>query len=153
MVICDEYKLLFLSKPKCFSTSVRHALKPFGHVVWQKEDRLHPHMCAKEVRDFFAETGRDFDSYEKIATAREPESLLRSFFNWARCDTQNRYYWMKGWDGSCLMSFPEWFWNGKIYDRKTKSWTSEKPSSRARTPRRSRPSIVPMAPILSMNPA
>lgn len=57
---------------------------------------------------------------------RDPLERLVSLFEWGKCDTSNRYYWMEGWNPGQPMDFEEWFWNGKMLDRNTREWTESK---------------------------
>ena len=126
MVISDRYKFLYLSNPKCFSMSCRRALARFGEVCWTHRGGLHPHTTAQEAKALFARTGREWNDYHRITTARDPLTRLVSYYTWAHCDAANRYDWMPGWNGETLMPFDDWFWRGKMFDRNAGQWTTSK---------------------------
>jgi hypothetical protein len=72
MRISHRYKFVFLSNPRCGSTSIRRMLDPYTDISSGYEYPYHHHTDAARLRSHFEEQGWDWDSYTVFTTIRNP---------------------------------------------------------------------------------
>ena len=77
MIISHENRWIFLSNPKCASTTLRHVLTPHQSYA---ADSDNPHVRANKVVEYFDAGSRcwDINAYYKWTTIRHPAARLYS---------------------------------------------------------------------------
>ena len=119
MRILHSKKLVYVSKPRCGSTSIRRILDK--HMVdgdiscdWagQFED-LHPHMSGPAIWHYLDNKGLDADKYSFFTVTRNPLDMLWSCYKYFEPDVNNRYNFDKG-HTLQAMSFDDWVMHGRL---------------------------------------
>jgi hypothetical protein len=120
MRILHSKKLVFISKPRCGSTSVRNFLTKQavkGDVICNtvdEESGLHPHMSSSSIKNYLRINGYDPDIYKYFTVTRNPLDMLWSYFKYFKPDINNKYNYGVGYDVENLLEFPEWLETGKV---------------------------------------
>jgi hypothetical protein len=93
MVISHKNKFLYISPPKCASTTLRILLRPYSDICSLEYSggkskpgtfyRKH-HTNAQELKQYFDEQEWDWDTYFKFTFARNPWSRVVSRYFYAR---------------------------------------------------------------------
>ena len=126
MRILQKQKILWISKPKTGSTSVRKMLDRFASVRSTGEKPFHHHATYPELRAAFGERGWNIDEYQVFICDRNPWALVASLWKYARTNAKYQHQWEKDYDTSSpLLGFGEflaqprtWVW---LRDRHTLS--------------------------------
>ena len=118
MIISAKHKFIFVSNPKCASTSMRIALHPYADLVnlmqrtdlQQKVNHHSPLFLIKKSFDkaFAAEAsetgeqpkGVPFEQYYRFGTIRNPFKRLVSWYFFIRPDKDFNFFSQKGYDSS-----------------------------------------------------
>lgn len=123
MRILHSKKLIFISKPRCGSTSVRRFLDSqmiagdekcdYGNEFPDKPE-LHPHMSAPAVREYLISKGIDVNEYTTFTITRHPLSMLWSYFNYFKPDIDFQYNYSKSYKVGQLAEFESWLEYGRV---------------------------------------
>ena len=120
MRILHSRKLIFVSKPRCGSTSVRRTLSKLmvsgdvGVDTPNHDLRLHPHMSAPAIHAWLRERGVDPNSYTTFIITRNPFDMLWSYYNFFLPDMKSRYNYSRDYDDKNIMPFLEWLESGRV---------------------------------------
>lgn len=106
-----------LSKPRCGSTSLRHALDPFidtaaGDFAVSRAGQnppFHPHMTGPALRHLL-----NRPELELVITVRHPVEMLWSYYKFFQPDRRGRYSFHPDWDGSTGPDFERWVMTGRV---------------------------------------
>jgi len=108
MRILQKQKILWISKPKTGSTSVRKLLDRFASIRSTGEKPFHHHATYPELQAAFAERGWNIDEYQVFIGDRNPWALVASLWKYARTNAKYQHQWEKDYDASSpLLSFAE----------------------------------------------
>lgn len=118
MRISHRHRFVFISKPKCATTSMRKLLDPYSDVFSGEKYPFHHHAKAFELKMHFDEVGWQWDEYFRFMTIRNPWAMVVSWFTYAKPD-RNGHYWYQPnlYDPSELMSFDDWVTSPRTYHR------------------------------------
>lgn len=113
MRISHKHKFIFLSKPRCASTSIRTILDKYSDIFSTETLPFYHHVTACQLKRHFEQVGWDWDSYFKFITIRNPWDMLVSLYHFGKPDLNNLFYWEdqkngEKYDPHHLMSFDEW---------------------------------------------
>lgn len=120
MRILHSRKLIFISKPRCGSTSVRRFLDSLMVEGDEKCDyanefpsypELHPHMSAPAVQSYLKSKKIDIRQYTTFTVIRNPLDMLWSYF---KPDINSNYYYSTEYNDKRLSNFNWWLQNGKV---------------------------------------
>ena len=120
MRILHSKKLIFVSKPRCGSTSIRNALTQRmeeGDVscnVPNLEEGLHPHMSAPAIKKYIARKGGDPDEYYTFTVTRNPLEMLWSYYKYFQPDRGGKYNYNDEHDINQIVPFEEWLEFGRV---------------------------------------
>ncbi|NEO65494.1 MAG: sulfotransferase family protein [Moorea sp. SIO4G2] len=133
MRISHKHKFVFLSKPKCASTSIRKALDPYTDISsTDKKRHYHHHVPASLLKQHFERMGWNWNSYFKFISIRNPWDMLVSLYFYAKPDHRGIYWWETArairvsedivekypYNPNTRMPFKEWIKTGKSWDLK-----------------------------------
>lgn len=108
MRILQKQKILWISKPKTGSTSVRKMLDRFSSIRSTGEKPFHHHATYPELRAAFAERDWNIDEYQVFICDRNPWALVASLWKYAKTNAKYQHHWEKGYDASSpLLGFAE----------------------------------------------
>ena len=146
MRVIFEKNLVFISKPRCGSTSVRRVLTKFIRKNYPKsdsndlivnkggrEDKLHPHINAPYLRELLKVKYKEKANNLKYFTVtRNPIEMLRSYYSFFKPDINSHYIYSKKYNGERI-SFLDWLskrnGGGNAGSKRRKfapSWISQK---------------------------
>jgi len=123
MRILHSKKLIFISKPRCGSTSVRRFLDSKMMPGDEKCDygneypgypELHPHMSAPAVLAYLKAKGVDTAHYTTFTITRNPIAMLWSYYKYFKPDINYNYNYSKNYQKDSLVSFEKWLENGYV---------------------------------------
>lgn len=120
MRILHSRKLIFVSKPRCGSTSVRRTLSKLmvsGDIEVDTPNHdlgLHPHMSAPAIHAWLHEQGIDPNFYTTFIITRNPFDMLWSYYNFFLPDMKSRYNYSREYDDKNIMPFLEWLERGRV---------------------------------------
>lgn len=120
MRILHSKKLVFISKPRCGSTSLRRLLDSICEPSDLKVDfagqypGLHPHMTVQSIINFLNASDINVNEYKIFTVARDPLEMLWSYYNFFKPDENCNYNYSKDHNSASLMSFNCWLRNGKV---------------------------------------
>jgi hypothetical protein len=92
MRISHNKKFIFISKPKCASSSVRSLLDPYSDIISANCYPYHHHTTAMQMKIHFAEMGWNWERYFKFITIRNPWDMIVSFYHYAKPDKNGIYF-------------------------------------------------------------
>jgi hypothetical protein len=120
MRILHSKKLIFVSKPRCGSTSIRRLLdskmkegdeySDFGN----ENPRLHPHMSLPSIFEYITDTKGDCSDYQAFIFTRNPIEMLWSYYKYFKPDSNFRYNYNKNHNPTVLSSYNDWLLDGKV---------------------------------------
>jgi hypothetical protein len=123
MRILHSKKLIFISKPRCGSTSIRRFLDSqmlpgdekcdYG-TEFPERPELHPHMSAPAIYDYLKKKGVDTTGYITFTVTRHPLDMLWSYFNYFKPDLNSYYNYSPKYDAENRGSFNEWLLTGFV---------------------------------------
>ena len=120
MRISHKHKFIFLSKPKCASTSIRAALDPYSDII--SDDRIphyHHHVPASILKKHFDKMSWNWSGYFKFTCVRNPWDMLVSVYSFGKPDQEGNYFWQERiYDSNSRMTFKEWILKGRSWDFK-----------------------------------
>ena len=131
MRLLKSQGLIFVSKPRCGSTSIRKALDAFvdnsqGDLVVDVagQSNLHPHMNVGAICEFIQNQGESIDNYKIFVTVRHPLDMLWSYFKFFKPDVGGQYNYNAGWDPKKRIDFESWILTGSVgaSDQWKKHW-------------------------------
>ncbi|MFT6906959.1 MAG: hypothetical protein ACJAS1_003632 [Oleiphilaceae bacterium] len=120
MRILHSRKLIFISKPRCGSTSVRRFLDSMMQPGDEYSDygyenpALHPHMSGPAVHAYLQKKGIYFTDYQTFTITRNPIDMLWSYFNYFKPDINSNYYYSPIYDKDNLSNFEHWIECGRV---------------------------------------
>jgi len=94
MRISHRSKFIFLSNPKCASSSIRGILDPYSDIVKIPELKYPwtPHVGAKDLKEYFHKIGWDWTKYFKFTTVRNPWDRMVSQYFFGRSYTRSVWH-------------------------------------------------------------
>jgi hypothetical protein len=120
MRILHSKKLIFISKPRCGSTSIRRLLdskmvngdeySDYGN----ENPRLHPHMSLPSIMEYLADTKGNCSDYQAFIFTRNPLAMLWSYYKYFKPDNNFRYNYNKDHNPDIISSYHDWLLNGKV---------------------------------------
>lgn len=119
MRILHSKKLIFVSKPRCGSTSIRRILNKLMTDDDQKcdfsgqYDDLHPHMTAPSIHSYLTRHGIDISEYKTFTVTRNPLEMLWSYYKYFQPDINGRYNFNEKHIDK-LVSFDNWLMEGEV---------------------------------------
>ena len=122
MRISHKHKFVFISKPRCATTSLRKALDPYSEIMSCDHLPYHHHTTASLLKEHFESKGWDWNSYFKFVCVRNPWDMLVSAYFYGKPDRNNLYRWQQTpktapaeYNPENLMPFKEWLVKGKTW--------------------------------------
>jgi hypothetical protein len=111
--ISHKNKFVFLSKPKCASTTIRKKLDKYSDIISSGNQPYHHHTTALKLKIHFSKMGWDWNNYFKFITLRNPWDMLVSFYHYAKPDINGIYFWEEARAGikrdpDNLIPFEQW---------------------------------------------
>ena len=123
MRILHSKKLIFISKPRCGSTSIRRFLDSkmlkgdekcdYGN-EYPEYPELHPHMSAPAVHAYLEAKGIDITEYTTFTITRNPIDMLWSYYKYFKPDINFNYNYSKDYQSDSLICFEEWLESGYV---------------------------------------
>lgn len=123
MRILHSKKLIFISKPRCGSTSVRHFLDSqmqpgdekcdYGN-EFPESPELHPHMSAPAVHNYLHKKGFNVLEYTTFTVTRHPLAMLWSYYNYFKPDINFQYNYSPTYQANQLSDFEHWLYHGCV---------------------------------------
>ncbi len=109
MRISFKHKFIFVSKPKCGSTTIRAALDPFSDIgLTEIKDPATPwdyHMTAKQIKAALGERNIDWNDFFSFVSIRNPWAMLVSNYRYAKFDKEGRGFWDPDYQGESEFPF------------------------------------------------
>jgi hypothetical protein len=121
--ILHSKKLIFISKPRCGSTSMRRFLdiqmlpgdeKCDYAQQYPDKPEFHPHMSAPAVDSYLANKGIDIREYTTFIITRHPLQMLWSLFNYFKPDINFEFTFSQNYNGVHLAKFENWLEHGYV---------------------------------------
>lgn len=120
MRICEEKKLIFISKWKCGSEAVRDLLDPYTSIYSSQSYPYYHHCTALELKRYLG--NECWEQYFSFVSIRNPWDMLVSLYIYSMPDSSGKYWWERYWDlvsqdiedpsffipPTDLMSFADW---------------------------------------------
>ena len=98
MRILDNQQLIYISKPRCGSTSLRKILDQYSGQAplycWDVANEhpiFHPHITAPALLNYLADTSPDRLAYKLFTVIRDPLKMLYSYFKFFKPDINMRF--------------------------------------------------------------
>lgn len=121
MRVLFSLNLLFVSKPRCGSTSVRRVLDPLvdracGDLavdVAGQYPPYHPHHSAPYIKRLLKEDARDISKLVTFITVRHPVEMLWSYYKYFKPNIWGKYNYQEDWTDYPI-PFNEWVLNGRV---------------------------------------
>lgn len=122
MRISHKHKFVFISKPRCASTTIRAILDPYSDISSSSKPPYHHHATALELKKHFDEMGWNWKDYFVFTTVRNPWEMMVSYFKFFKPDINGVYNFEQERDGHIynpynIMSFNDWIDKGKSKHR------------------------------------
>ena len=122
MRISHRYKFIFISKPRCASTTLRTLLDPYSDIFSDSKPPYHHHATALELKLHFDEMKWNWSDYFIFTTVRNPWEMMGSYYKFFRPDIHGIYNFEKERNGinyqpDCSIPFSEWIRTGMTYHR------------------------------------
>lgn len=120
MRIIKSKKLVFISKPRCGSTSFRRLLDDFlepGDIKCDyagQIEGLHPHMPLPAIKKYIDSLGEESDEYRFFITIRNPLDMMWSYYKFFKPDVNFKYNFDPGYQEANLISFNDWLLFGRL---------------------------------------
>lgn len=123
MRISHKHKFIFLSRPKCASTSISQVLNKYTDIFGENQLPWHHHTPASLLKQNFENMGWDWNSYFKFISIRNPWDLVVSLYFYGKPDMNGRYFWETTvYDPNSRLSFKDWLLNSRSWDFKQKKF-------------------------------
>ena len=84
MRISHKHKFVFLSNPRCGSTSIRSILKKYSDILSTRGYPYYHHTGARELKRHFEEQGWNWEEYTIITTIRNPWDRVVSIWHYGQ---------------------------------------------------------------------
>ncbi len=122
MRISHKYKFVFISKPRCASTSIRNMLDPYSDIFSTSEAPYHHHSTALALKLHFDRMGWRWQDYFIFTTVRNPWDMIVSYYTRFQPDVNGIYNFEKERDGIAyqtkqIMPFKKWITRAKTHHR------------------------------------
>ena len=123
MRILHSKKLIFISNPRCGSTSIRLFIDSIMLPGDEKCDHgnqypempiLHPHMSAPAVAHYLNSKGIDIGEYQVFTITRNPIDMLWSYYNYFKPDINSNYNYSPKYKSAQLADFEYWLEHGQV---------------------------------------
>lgn len=120
MRILHSKKLVFISKPRCGSTSVRNFLTQQSQKndlicnVPDHAEGLHPHMSSPAIKSYMKKHQMNVKQYSFFTVTRNPIEMLWSYYKYFQPDENCLYNFSTKHNPSNLMQFEEWLKKGHV---------------------------------------
>lgn len=129
MRISHQHKFVFISKPRCATTSLRKALDPYSDIMSGDRLPFHHHTTASLLKQHFETKGWDWNSYFKFVCVRNPWDMLVSAYFYGKPDKNGVYRWQSNpntpYNPDNSMDFKEWLVSGKTWCLRRKGFFKE----------------------------
>ena len=122
MRISHKHKFIFISKPKCASSSIRQALNKHSDIISGGKKPYHHHSTALMIKNHFEDMDWNFDEYYKFISVRNPWDMLVSLYYFGKPDQNSFYFWCPQYNDSELMPFKKWIKQGISWDLRVSKW-------------------------------
>lgn len=117
MRILGNHGLVWLSKPKTGSTTIRRMLDPYATVSSRDSRPFYHHNSLKMALEDMREGGFDIDEFDFVVCERNPFSLIPSLWRYSKVNIAYQKFWQKEYDDDLpLLSFGDFM-------RDERSWT------------------------------
>ena len=122
MRISHSHGFVFISKPRCASTTIRRILDPHSDVISASTPPYHHHATALELKMHFDDMGWNWRNYFVFTTVRNPWDMMVSYYAKFRPDNNGIYNFEDNRDGIAynpdnLMPFSRWIMEGRTHHR------------------------------------
>jgi len=122
MRISHKHKFIFLSKPRCASTTIRLILDPFSDVLSSSTPPFHHHTTALVLKTYFDKAGWKWEDYFVFTTVRNPWEMIVSYYTFFKPDINGLYNFEQKRDGfyyqpDKLATFNDWVISATTYHR------------------------------------
>ena len=133
MRVLFSKKLIFISKPRCGSTSVRRFLdkylnpdyNDFAVDVAGRKPGYHPHITAPCLLNQLSQDFKiDFRDYKIFTITRNPLDMLLSYYKFFKPDINGRYNYHPKYVGG-LQDLNQWLVSGRV--EMVSSWMQNSP--------------------------
>ena len=108
-IISFKHKFIFMSNPRCGSTSIREFFEKNKlcdiSVINEAESLLfygviiEPHINASNLSKFIKSIGYNINDFKIFTTVRNPYDLHVSLYNYSKCDSSGRPFWLSSYSG------------------------------------------------------
>ncbi len=120
MRISHKYKFIFISKPKCASSSIRHMLDEYSDIKSNDVYPFHHHVTAFELKTYFEKMGWNWEEYYSFCTLRNPWDMIVSWYHYAKPDKKGNYFYQPNvYNSNNLIDFENWIINKRKTFHKT----------------------------------
>ncbi|WP_394127408.1 hypothetical protein [Vibrio hepatarius] len=96
MRICEEKKIIFISKWKCGSEAVRDLLDPYASIYSSQNYPYYHHCTALELKEYLGDDC--WAQYFSFVSVRNPWDMLVSLYIYSMPDSSGKYWWERHWD-------------------------------------------------------
>ena len=138
MRVIFEKNLVFISKPRCGSTSIRNSLTDFIRQTYPNTDSsdliiddpgpvFHPHITAPYLRELLkAKYKEKANNLEYFTVIRNPLDMLKSSYFCFQPDINSNYNYQQEYNPKKKISFLNWLLTGSV--RMEEEWRKAAPS-------------------------
>lgn len=92
MRISHKYKVVFLSNPRCGSTSVRKMLNTYCDVFSQDTGPFYHHTTASDLKKTFEQQGWSWEEYYKFCVTRNPWDRMYSAYKFGQISPKSVWH-------------------------------------------------------------
>lgn len=92
MRISHRNKFIFLSNPRCGSTSIRQLLDPYSCIKSGKEFPYNNHTNARRLKAHFQTMGWNWEDYTVITTIRNPFDRVASMYSFGLSNQKSTWH-------------------------------------------------------------
>lgn len=120
MRLSHQYKFLFISKPRCASTSIRKTLDPYSDIKSQAAGPYYHHATALQMKKHFEQNQWDWKNYCKFVSIRNPWDMIVSHYFFGKPDINGLYFWHTERNGkkyipNASIDFKTWIMSNNFY--------------------------------------
>lgn len=117
MRVIDRHKLVWISKAKTGSTSIRALLDPFSDIKSGSKRPFWHHNGVQGAAEDLEASGRDPASYEYVLCERNPWTLVPSYFKFSRINQASQAFWEEDYNPAIpQMNFAEFLELDQTWD-------------------------------------
>lgn len=108
MRILENHGLVWLSKPKTGSTTIRRMLDPYATVTSGNARPYYHHSSLRMCIEDMDGAGIDWSGFKFVVCERNPFTLIPSLWRYSKVNSAYQKFWEQGYDKSLpLMSFAD----------------------------------------------